>query len=157
MPQVYHATPRKQFLRQVPRTCVVCNRQHGGTVKVELDHIDENIHNNEFSNFQWLCQEHHMIKHGRIAWNALNYDGVESSMHTETIRQILAKNNPHSREALETCDAKYIRRAVSKTIGAPCRDAARTEVIVREQRGFVTIEVRGTRIEIPCGETVRII
>lgn len=160
MPQVYAAPPRNQYIKRVARVCVVCGRHHNvNGVKIELDHIDGNIHNNEFNNFQWLCQEHHMIKHGRIAWNALNTEGVQRNQSAEEIQRILAKNNPHSREALENCDTKYIRKAVAKLMGWH-RDtprAATTEVVKHERHGFVTVEIRGTRIEIPCGETVRIL
>jgi hypothetical protein len=156
MPQVYAAKPRKQFLRKEPRVCKICGRVHGvDNVKVELDHIDHNIHNNDFSNFQWLCQEHHMIKHGRMAWGALNFAGISRSDSAETIQRTLAKNNPHSREQLENMSTVYLRKAVAKAQGWHRGQSTPAQTI--PQTKHVTIEIRGIRVEIPYGETVRIL
>lgn len=152
---------REKYLQHHPRICQICDRTHGNGVAIELHHIDENIHNNDFSNFQWLCQEHHMMKHGRIAWSALNVDGLEQSQSSEETKRILMENNPHSREEIDQHSAKYIRKGIFKRLGWNRADAARQgndtprTAYVHDRHGFVTIEIRGTRIQIPVGESVK--
>jgi len=102
-----------------------------------------------------------MMKHGRIAWSALNVDGLEQSQSSEETKRILMENNPHSREAIDQHAAKYIRKGIFKRLGWNREDAARQgndiprTAHVHDRHGFVTIEIRGTRIQIPVGESVK--
>lgn len=98
-----------------------------------------------------------MIKHNRLAWSALNYNGLTQNQSAKETKRIIVRNNPHSKEMLSKFGVDYIRKKVSMRLGWTRTPVVQTySTGVKNYSQKVTIEFRGTKIIVPAGETVKL-
>lgn len=135
---------------------------------IDVHHIDENEKNNVLSNLKFLCKEHHLMAHGRLSWVDMNLKLLRQNQSTETMINLLCKNNPNVATQLRKANPNSIRKEINKKfgwtrVGMTARNGkAKKKVVTKKVGGYVlpsdkvTFTINGVNIIASRGSTIEI-